>query len=173
MEIEMIDPGFYDELRAYVARHMVKNERHNHTLQPTEVVHEALLRLSLHKGAFANPAHLRATGIRAAHQVLVDYARQRSAQKRGGQRDRTTLVDGHAIQEELSLDILDLEAALDKLGARWPRQREVALLRLWCMTGKEIGQVLGIQDSTVKTHWQFARAFLRRELGDREEAEER
>ncbi len=158
------DDSLYQELRSYVVRMMDRGERKNHTLQPTEVVHEVFLRVAKHQERLNDRNHLQAVAARAAHHVLVDHARSRKAQKRGEPDKRLTLVDAHAVRAGTPLDILVIEDALQKLGERWPRQREIALLRLWEMTVKEIGSALGLEETAVRRQWALARAFLRREL---------
>jgi len=157
--------SMYDELRRLVAKHMRLKERPNHTLCPTDVVHEAYLKLAEQKTAVKGTGNLRALVVKAVRNILVDYARARSSQKRGGDRERETLVDVHGMYQGCSIDVLDLHLALEKLAQKRPRQARVSELKLFGeMDLLEIAEVIGISRNTVSEDWAFSRAWLMREL---------
>ncbi len=162
----------YKELRALVSRHMSRWERPGHTLSPTDVVHEAYLKLVQDKSEFKDSGHLRAIVVTAARNLLVDYARAKKTQKRGGGRDRTTLMDVYAIGQDFSLDVLDVNMAIEKLASSWPRQARVAELRLFGeLTFDEIAEVMKHARQTVSDDWAFARAWLIRQMRTEEEGD--
>ena len=156
----------YAELRA-LAGSLLKTERADHTLPPTALVHEAWLRLSSRPdSAWKDIAHFKAVAVRAMRHVLVDHARKRAADKRGGDWRRITL-SGQAVSESCAtVDVLDLERALVRLEALDERQARVVELRfLGGLTVPEAASVLGVDPSTVKADWAMARLFLAEELG--------
>jgi RNA polymerase sigma factor (TIGR02999 family) len=158
-------PLLYAELRDIAARHM-RRERPDHTLQPTALVHEAFLRLA---GAAPLSAqdrtHFLRTASQAMRRVLVDHARARNAQKRGGAL-QVTLDEAIAGRTESPIDMLALDDALDRLGAAEPRWAQVVELRYFAgLEIPEVAAALGVSPATVKRDWQFARAWLSRELG--------
>ncbi len=156
----------YDELRR-IAAGLMTHERDDHTLQPTALVHEALLRL-LEGDALShapNRAYLFAAAARAMRQVLVDHARERSALKRGGDRTRVPLDDVLERFEERHLDVLALDEALARLAALHPRHSEVVTLRFFGgLTVAEVAQCLGVSVGTVEADFRKASAYLRRQL---------
>ncbi len=154
----------YDELRR-IAAGLMKRERGSHTLQPTALVNEAFLRLvdakTLEKAP--NRAYFFAAAARAMRQVLVDHARQRGAQKRGGTRDRVPLDEVvEALEQGQRLDLLALHDALDSLGKLNARQAQVVELRFFGgHTMEEIAEQFGISLSTIESDFRKASAFLR------------
>ena len=158
-------PQIYAELRA-LAAHYLKGERAGHTLQPTALVHEAYLRLvRIDRVDWEGKSHFFAMAAREMRRVLVDHARRRGADKRGGDWDRVTLSEGIAEQGDHVVDVLALDQALDRVAARHERRARVAELRLFA--GLEIGEiaaVLDISPRTAKEDWKMARAWLGREL---------
>lgn len=165
---EEVIAAVYQELRA-IARRLMRGERKGHTLQPTGVVHEACLRLL---GDARLPAVSRAEFLGlAAHvmrRVLVDHARKRDSQKRGGNWTRVSLSDGKTefSGESRLVDALDLDRGLEKLAALDASQAKVAELRYFGgLSNEEIADVLGVSLSTVKRDWTVARLWLERELG--------
>ncbi|MEQ8764399.1 MAG: ECF-type sigma factor [Planctomycetota bacterium] len=155
----------YDELRRIVRVHLKKNERPNHSLSPTDAVHEVVLRLAKSSASANDEAHLRALASKALRQLLVDHARRRNAQRRGGGRTPITLIDGMAIAPTGEVDLLDLHEALDRLAEQRPRQAEVVELRFFGGLGfREIGEAMQVRADTAKEYWVFARAWLQREL---------
>ena len=155
----------YDELHTIAGRHL-RHERPGHTLQPTALVHEAYLRLVGGNSVSAeNRVHFLRAASRAMRQALVDHARARRALKRGGGL-QVTLDDAIAGQEAPIIDMLALDDALARLAAAEPRWAQVVELKFFSgLDVPEIAQALGVSAATVKRDWQFARAWLARELG--------
>ena len=147
----------YDELRQ-VARRQLARERDDHTLRATDLVHEVYLKLAGRPSPDARDrAHFLALAARAMRQVLVDHARQRAADKRGGGLHRTTLDDADA----LALPADELLALDDALAALGERQRQVVEWRFFGgLTEPEIASLLGVTERTVRRDWVTARARL-------------
>jgi RNA polymerase sigma factor (TIGR02999 family) len=167
----------YQELRRVAAKYL-RNERPNHTLQPTALVNEACVKLL---GAPArewnNKEHFFAVAARAMRQVLVDHARERRAEKRGGALTKMQLDDflpaGNQQSPGVDADRLDeilfVNSAMDRLAEEHPRQSQVVELRFFGgLTAEEASRILGVDMRTVHRDWQFARAWLYRELKDKE-----
>jgi RNA polymerase sigma factor (TIGR02999 family) len=158
-------PLVYEELRR-LARGQLRREHGNHTLQPTALVHEAYLKLAgSGPERWRDRAHFFGIAARAMRQVLVDHARRRMAEKRGGQWERTTLAEGqYGIAATLE-DIVALDAALDRLDAVDPRLRQVVEHRHFAgLADREIAEVMGVTERTVQRDWVRARAWLYKEL---------
>ncbi len=166
-----VDPLFrlvYDDLRR-LARAAMSRERPGHTLQATALVNEAWLKLAGGRPpAASGREHFLGIAARAMRQVLVDHARKRSADRRGGDRVRVTLAaadgpaDGHDPHEILALD-----RALDELDAVDPRLRQVVEYRYFAgLTDDEIAGLLGVTRRTVLRDWAKARAWLNKALSD-------
>src|SRR5262245_52520530 len=158
-------PLVYDELRA-TAQERLRLERPDHTLQPTELVHEAFLKLQAQHGAtFAGRTHFRAVAARAMRQILVDHARARAAAKRGGGWERVTISNVLALGEDKKEDVLAVEQALDALEQHDPVEARIAELRLFGgLKTDEIAGELRISSSWVEKQWSHARAWLQRAL---------
>jgi RNA polymerase sigma-70 factor, ECF subfamily len=161
----------YDELRR-VASGLMRRERPDHTLPPTAVVHEAVIRL-LGEGVFdraADRSFLFAAAARAMREVLIDHARRRAAGRRGGGRRRVPLDLVVDYFEEQDLDIVRVHEALDRLAERDERQAQVMTLRYFGgMTVAEVAAALGVSVVTVERDWRVARAWLVGQLGGSEE----
>jgi len=161
MEIDI--PSLCDELRRIAGRHL-RQSGAMLALQPTLIVHEAFLRLPTE--GWQSKTHFLATASRAMRNVVVDYIRARTAQKRdcGPQRVTLSLADRPADAPPL-IDVLALEDALNELEKLDPRKARVVEMR--CYGGLEIAEiagVMGIGTATVKRDWEFARTWLYREL---------
>lgn len=164
-------PQVYDELRRLAANYL-RHERPGQTLQATALVHEAFLRLSKDKKRpWKNRTHFLAIAALSMRQILVQRARARHSDKRGGEHaERITLDDsvmsrGSAERERGGVDVLALDAALEKLAALDPQQAKIVELRYFGgLTVEEAAEALGISPATVKRHWTIARAWLRKEL---------
>jgi RNA polymerase sigma-70 factor (ECF subfamily) len=161
----------YDELRQ-VASRLMRRERPDHTLSPTAVVNEAVIRL-LGEEVFdkaSDRSFLFASAARAMREVLIDHARRRGAGRRGGGRRRVPLdlvVDYFEAQD---LDIVGVHEALDRLAERDERQAQVMTLRYFGgMTVEEVASALGVSVVTVERDWRVARAWLVGQLGGSEE----
>jgi RNA polymerase sigma factor (TIGR02999 family) len=156
----------YKELRKLAASYL-RRERGDHTLQPTALVNEAFLRLvNQHDVQWQNRAHFYGIAAQVMRRVLVDYARARRAEKREGRLERVTLDPGMAgAAGGRTVDLLDLDAALEKLETFDPRLCKVVELRyLAGLTNKEVAEVLGVSVATVDRERVLATAWLRREL---------
>ena len=160
-------PLVYDQLRGLAASYM-RGERADHTLQPTALVHEAYLRLiDQTRIDWQGKTHFFAMSATQMRRILVEHARARQAEKRGGDLDRTTLVDVLDLSGGEALEMLALDEALDKLSRESSRQARVAELRVFVgLEIREIAFILGISESSVKRDWRVARAWLQRELAD-------
>jgi RNA polymerase sigma factor (TIGR02999 family) len=163
--LDALIPEVYQELRR-AARVRLANERAGHSLQPTDLVHEAFMRLEGYGSiAWKDRAHFFAVAARVMRRVLVDRARKRGAIKRGGAERTVTLTEPRAPARSVDVDVLALNQALSRLAERDPRQCEVAELRYFGgLSQEEIAEVLGISVPTVKRDWRVARLWLRREL---------
>jgi len=158
-------PLVYDELRGLAAGYL-RAEPVGHTLQPTALVHEVFLRVSKQTGVrWKNPGHLRAVAAQAMRRVLVDHARAKRADKRGGGQRPVTLCTELIGGDDGGPDVLELEAALEKLAARNERQARIVELRFFAgMTIPETAAELEVSETTVEDEWRFVRAWLNREL---------
>jgi RNA polymerase sigma factor (TIGR02999 family) len=161
----------YDELRI-MAGHFMRRERKDHTLQPTALVHEAYLKLvDQSRCEWENRAHFFGVAARAMRQILVDHARRHRARKRGGTWQRITLDENLQQAAEISIEILALDEALEKLAREDERAARVAELRIFTgMIAKDVAFLLGISKRTADADWKLARMWLTRELADRNES---
>ncbi len=158
-------PLVYDELRQLAHRHMAR-ERGNHTLQATALVNEAYLKLKNERvGAWQNRAQFFAVAAQMMRRILVDYARQHLAAKRGGGGDQVTLDDAMLVTKDKSGEMLALDDALQKLEQFDKRKSQVAVMRFFAgLSVDEIAQALSISVEIVTRDWRTARAWLRNEL---------
>jgi len=156
--LDQVLPLIYEELRGLAGR-KIRAEARGHTLHATELVHEAYLKLSSDGRMSAkNRPHLMAMASRAMRQLLVDHARSRMAQKRGGEWKRTTFQDGALVRETSPEELLALEDALQGLEER---QRQVVECRFFGgMEETEIALALEVSERTVRRDWVKARAWL-------------
>lgn len=164
----------YADLRA-VACNYFAQQPVGHTLQPTALVHEAVLRLlrddkAAPAGRNVSPAHFLAVAAMAMRQILVDHARAASALKRGGPHASPVpliQIDADTLPNTLpTVDILELDDAIERLAAIDERASRVVVLRFFAaLTIQQTAEVLGVSDYTVEDDWRAARAFLSRELG--------
>jgi RNA polymerase sigma factor (TIGR02999 family) len=153
------------ELRR-VARLALRRERGNHTLQATALVNEAWLRLEGERRMqWHDRGHFFAVAAQIMRFILVDYARRRRAEKRGGDVRRVTLSDALGLADASGAGLLDIDDALSRLEQLDERKAKVATLRLFAgATVDETAQALAISGITVMRDWRFARAWLQREL---------
>jgi RNA polymerase sigma-70 factor, ECF subfamily len=158
-------PLVYKELRQIAARYM-GHERPGHTLQTTALVHEAYLKLvDSPSPNFQNRAHFLAVSAQVMRHILVDHARARARDKRGGPQSNLPLEEGLVFAPERSSDLVEIDAALEKLAEFDPRQAKIVELRFFGgLTVEETAAVLDISPKTVKRDWSIAKAWLRREL---------
>ena len=162
---ERLFPLVYDELKRQ-ARKYLRRERVNHTLQPTALVHEAYLRLIDQTGLTAETrTHFFAVAARLMRQILVDHARTRNAEKRGGAAERFSIEDIEILPDQSAADLLELDEALQRLEAIDERKCRVVDLRFFGgLSENEIAEVLGVSEKTVRRDWHFAKLWLFREL---------
>ena len=155
----------YQKLRRMAANY-IHHERAGHTLQPTELVHELYLRLFAGEPlACENRAHFYALAARQLRRILVNYARDRRAAKRGGGAVRVDLSDAKGMMEARSVDLLAVDEALTHLARLQPRAAQVVELRFFAgLAEKEAAEVIGISVATLKRDWDFARVWLLSEM---------
>jgi RNA polymerase sigma factor (TIGR02999 family) len=155
----------YEELRR-LAHHYMKGERANHTLQTTALVNEAYLRLTdLTRMQWRDRAHFFAMAATLMRRILVDHARDRARDKRGGGVVFTALED-EQVAAPSTVDALALDEALDRLAAIDPLHARIVELRYFAgLTIEETSEALGISPATVKREWTWARAWLHHHLG--------
>ena len=158
-------PLVYDELRR-LARGYLGRERRAFTLQPTALVNEAYLRLLKdRKQDWRTRAQVIGIAAMSMRQILIEAARARAAQKRGGELARVTLDEGLVADESRTVDVLAVDDALHRLAAIDAEQARLVELRFFGgLTVEESAAALGISPATVKRHWAVARAWLQREI---------
>ncbi len=163
--VDRLFPLVYDELRRLAAARM-RRERPDHTLQATALVNEVYLKLvDQTRAQWRNRAQFFAVAARAMHQILVDYARTRGREKRGGGQVAVTLEKIEAGADTDLDDLLDLDEALERLAAIEPRQARVVEMRFFAgLTTEEIAEVLNVSAATVDRDWRSARAWLTVEM---------
>ena len=166
--LNQLMPLVYEVLR-HMARHYLSNERDGHTLQTTALVNEVYLRLvNLRAVEWQDRAHFFSVAATLMRRILVDFARSRNYQKRGGgaQQESLSAANGMMQQERHNLeDILAVNEALEKLALPYGRCGKVVELRFFGgLTNEEIAEVLGVTARTVKSDWRFAKMWLKREL---------
>jgi len=169
-------PLVYDELRRAAGR-LMGGERDGHTLNPTDLVHEAWLRLGLSpdgQGPRVNAgdrAHFLGITVRAMRQVLIDHARRRVAQKRGAGGIRVTLDESDGAQQTSPEELMALLDAVERLGSVDARLRQVVEFRFIAgLTEEETAEALGVTTRTVQRDWVKARAWLYRQLYSTEDS---
>jgi RNA polymerase sigma factor (TIGR02999 family) len=162
--LQALVPLVYQELRR-IAQHHLRQERSDHTLQGTALVHEAYLRLMKQGPAdIENRAHFLAVASRLMRQILVDHARGRRAAKRGGGL-KLGLDNVVALQEGQNVDLIGLDSALNELARLDPQQSRIVEMRFFGgLSIEETAEIIGISRTTVKREWATARAWLRREM---------
>ena len=158
----------YDELRR-LARAFLFRERPDHTLQPTELVHNAWLKMvDQSRVQWADRAHFLNIAGRAMRQILVDHARRRGAGKRLGAVDRVTFDDEAGHGADAAVAVLELHDALDRFTTVDPRAAQVVQARVFGgMNVREVAHVLNVSTRTVELDWTMARRWLARELRGR------
>jgi RNA polymerase sigma factor (TIGR02999 family) len=162
---EQLLPLVYDTLRL-LARRYLRREGPGQSLQPTELVHEAYLRLiDQDRIDWKGRTHFFAMAAIQMRRILVERARAKAAVKRGAGMRRIALHDGLANDPGTSLDLLALDEALDRLEQRNARQCRVAELRIFSgLEHMEVAEAVGVGEKTVREDWKKARAWLAREL---------
>lgn len=163
--LEHLMPLVYDELRR-LAGGFLRHDRLHQTLQPTALVHEAYLRM-LGQAEVAWQSRAQFFGLAATlmRRILVDHTRERCAEKRGGGQFHLSLSHADLFARSPEIGLLTLDEALQTLAAIKPQHCRIIELRYFGgLTIAETAEVLGVSHATVERDWQFARAWLRREL---------
>ncbi len=155
----------YEQLHV-IAERALKKESPGHSLQPTLLVNDAVMRLLEQRNVdFADRCQAMAAGANIIRRLLVDYARRRKAQKRGGSQQQNRGVSPAIIAGTARIDIIELEDALESLARENPRLAEVVEQKVFGgMTGEEIAEYLKVSLTTVNSDWRYAKAWLAREL---------
>lgn len=163
--IDKLVPLIYEDLRR-IARRQLLRERVGHTLSTTALVHEAYFRLvDLERVEWQDRAHFCAVAAQAMRRILVDYARRRNAQKRGGQQPRLSLDENRVAVDDQAELVLSLDEALTRLSALDERLSQVVEYRYFGgLTEEEAAEVLGVSARTVRRDWSKAKAWLFKEL---------
>ena len=158
-------PLLYDDLRRLAAVHM-RREAAGHSLQPTALVHETYIRLvDQRQAGWVSRAHFFGAAAGVMRRILVDMARTRRADKRGGQLARVTLAEDAAADGPGEVDVLALHQLLERMATFSPRQERIVELRYFGgLTIEETAAVLGTSDATVVREWTIAKAWLRAAL---------
>jgi RNA polymerase sigma factor (TIGR02999 family) len=164
--LDRLLPVVFDELRR-LAHAYLRRERADHTLQPTALVNEAYLRLVDQRSVrWQNRAQFFGIAANLMRQILVDHARKRAAEKRGGSdKQRLSLTQAGLIAREQEVDVLALDEAMERLAAFDSQQARIVELKFFAgLTIEETAEVLNISHATIEREWKLARAWLRREL---------
>ena len=164
--LDQLLPFVYDELHRQASRYL-RRERSDHTLQTTALIHEAYLKLIDQKEVeWQNRAHFFAVAAQAMRRILVDYARTRKREKRGGDDVKLQLDEAINVSSgEKSIDLVALDEALTRLAEFDERQARVVELRYFSgMTEEETAEVLGTSPATVRRDWNMAKAWLHSQL---------
>ena len=164
---EELLPLVYDELRK-VAGGYLKNERPDHTLQATALVHEAYLRLvDWQNTSWQNRAHFFAVAAQIMRNILVDHARKKKAEIHGGNLQKLALDEAISFSQEKEVDLVDLDDALQELAKLDERQSKIVELRFFAgLTIEETAHAIGVSTMTVSREWNFAKAWLYRRLNN-------
>ncbi len=163
--VDQLLPAVYEELRR-IARRLMRGQSSDHTYQTTDLIHEAYLKLIDNDDKrWENRSHFFAVAARAMRHILVDHARAKQSQKRGGNARPVTLEETAIIAKNVSNEIVALDAALERLAKLDARKVQVVEMKFFGgLTNEEVATVLRMSPETVKRDWRFARTWLRREL---------
>ena len=163
--LEQLMPLVYEELRLMARRYMSKQPS-GHTFQATELIHETYLKIAGSKEQnWQNREHFFGVAARAMRHILVDYARAKRRQKRGGWQERVTFAEDLLITSFRSEEMLALDEALNGLAAFDERKTQIVEMKFFGgLNTREIAEVLRISPETVNRDWKFARSWLLREL---------
>ena len=163
--LDALAASLYDDLRRVAGRYM-QGEPTGHTLQPTALVHEAFVRLiDQREVPWRDRAQFFALASRMMRRILVDHARGRKADKRGGERQRFTINDMDRASPQPQVDLIALDEALEGLAAISELQSQIVEMRFFGgLTIEEAAEVLGVGKRSVDREWACAKAWLYREL---------
>lgn len=158
-------PMVYDELRALAERYL-SDQRPGHTLQPTALVHEAYLKLiGIEDASWTDRGHFFCVAAVSMRHILVNHAKARRSQKRGGGGHRMPLDEAAALIEERAIDLVALDEALTRLAVIDPQQARIVELRFFGgLSADETARVLNVSERTVHREWNVARLWLRGEI---------
>lgn len=166
---ERLLPLVYEELRR-LAKEKMAREASEHMLQPTALVHEAYLRLVDQRSPqqWDSRGHFYAAAAEAMRRILIEAARRKAGLKHGGGRRRVPMLENVAAAESVSLySVLALNEALERLKREDPDSFQLVMLRYFGgLTIEEAAAAMAISERTANRHWSFARAWLKREMGD-------
>lgn len=164
--LEKLMPAIYQELRGIARAHMVQ-ERPDHTMQATDLLHEAYRRLVNVEIPWEDRVHFFAVAARMMRRILVDHARSRQREKRGGGWRRETLNEALVVSPESPVDLLALDDALLRLADRDERKAKAVELHYFGgLTYEETAKALGVSPVTIHRELKFAKAWLLSELSD-------
>lgn len=163
--LERLTPLVYDELHR-LAHQYISRERAGHTLQTTALVNEAYLRLVDQKNIdWESRAHFFAVSAQVMRHILVDYARQHAAVKRGGELHKVELEEEAIVSHNRAAEVVALDEAMRALHEIHPRRSKVVELRYFGgLNNKEASEVLKVSETAIERDWRFAKAWLYREL---------
>lgn len=155
----------YEPLRSIAERHLYR-EREGHTLQPTALVHELYIRFVDQRSVdWHDRAHFFAVAAQVMRRILVDHARRRKSEKRGGAMEPLTIGAALDVAAQENFDVVALDVALESLEKVFPQQAKIVELRFYAgLTIDETAQVLGVSAATISREWTMARAWLRRAM---------
>ena len=165
--VDRLLPHVYGELEILARRHL-RDQRAGHTLDTSALVHEAYLHLAERgDGMWTDRSHFFGVAAVAMRRILIDYARKRQAEKRGGGQPLITFVDGDVPREAKADELIALDEALNRFAERFERPARVVEMSFFGgLTQEEIAEVLGVSVPTVRRDWTFARAWLNSTLAD-------
>jgi RNA polymerase sigma factor (TIGR02999 family) len=163
--LDALMPKVHDELRD-IAHRLLQKRPAGHVLTTTALVHEAYLKLiDQSRVEWSDRAHFQALSARVMRQILIDYFRKQTAQKRGGDAPMVSLQEGTVPVDRRGETLLALDEALTRLSDRDPRKAQIVMYQFFGgMTQRAIADVLGVSARTVRREWRKARAWLAREL---------
>jgi RNA polymerase sigma-70 factor (ECF subfamily) len=163
--VDQLLPLIYGELKRLAANYL-RRERSGHTLQPTALVHEAYLKLvDINQVNWQNRAHFLGVAANQMRRILIDYARQHNAEKRGNDFQIIALNENIDKAAEQSMELVALDDALNELAKMDPVKAKIVELRYFGgLTTEETAEVLGVSAITVKRHWRMTKAWLYGEM---------
>jgi len=166
--LDRLMPLVYEELRR-MANHYMRNERRGHTLQTSALVNEAYLRLVDHENIeWQNRAHFFGVAAQAMRRILVDHARTRNYQKRGGGAQQVSLDEAMTLAADRAAELIELDDALRELAKMDERKSRVVELRYFGgLSLEETAEALGVSIPTVTRDWNTAKAWLMREISQK------
>jgi RNA polymerase sigma factor (TIGR02999 family) len=164
--LQQLTPRVYRELRR-VAAHLLQNERPGHSLQSADLVHEVYLRLvNARELEWQHRAHFFAIAATLMRRILLDQARRKGAEKRGGKAQPLDLTQTLDVAQAQARELVALDDALDTLAAVDPRKARIVELRFFGgLSVKETAEVVKVSSDTVMRDWKLARAWLLTEMG--------